>query len=303
MLVAPAVLAAVLSCATAATTGQRIQDALPRESDLPGWKLRDAPRSFQGTDISLLGPEKAALAARFRLEAAARMSFVWYSDPGRELSLELYEAPSALDAFGLMGRLDPIHEPEGITVANADDACCTDRVLRFRKGRFCGIVSVGTGSREARKDMLACAESVCAALMSTGERLPSDVDTFGGESDRFRVSYYPEGLGFIPSSGAFFMRRRIKDGLAISVIYARKDSPGQALREFTGALAGSGALELRDAGTRRIAQKRLEGGGVLMITIEREWIFGVTDAPDERVAAATIEKLREELPPVPAGTG
>ncbi len=285
-----------LSCAGSPPKLSAIAEFLPREPDLPGWKQTEAPRRYDESNFVLLGDEQAAFMRSSSVTELARTSFASFSEPGRALSVDLYLCAEPIDAFGIAGRLRTGAGDGSAGIHCADESCRAEASLCFRKGRFCGLVRTSPEYRGAQEDMRMCAEAVCANIGAPGMPLPSFVDVFGDVSGRCDVVYYAEGIPEIPGLRRLCVRTRAAEKNGGSILYSKTESAQDALRVFTGCLAGGGeALILREAAARRLAQKRTPGG-ILMISIEGEWLFGVKDMPDERAAASLIEILRAELP-------
>jgi hypothetical protein len=100
----------------------------------------------------------------------------------------------------------------------------------------------------------------------------------------------------VPAFQGVYARARQFNGETRTVIFARRGTKAEAMRDFAACMENPGLpLALSGAGEYRTALGRRADGKYVVLAQSGEWIFGVSDAPDMPGGERIVRELHSEL--------
>ncbi len=273
--------------AAAAPGAADLRGLLPAPGQIPGWRVADPPRLFEGDQLFDLIDGGAMLYEEYGFVRALSCRFA--GPASASLQVEVYEMAGDASAYGIYSMMQ---SPQGAAVDAGQEARLAGDYIAVWKGSY--YISVtGLGSREA----------VGGALLEVGRLIAARI-TVAGQRPAIVGRLPPEGL---------LDRKYLRGSLALANV--RVFGPGDPFRVQEGACglyagrqlfllqypdAAQAAAQLA-AARRTLAQ--VSGYGVGPAAPGG---FDATDPDGNRIrarlAGAAIE-VRVELAPKPAPSG
>jgi hypothetical protein len=288
------VLAVLYGCAAMMERDPNVIYLLPRESDLPGWKLESPPRRFDGTNIALHEDGDSSLFREYGGVNLAMAAYRSIRDAGEVIAVEIYRMRSPLDAFGIFSRKagNTMNTPAPSIMC--DDIAVIRNGLLLRQGLYCiSIVAAGSASVS---DPAAFARIILDNIPKIESDLPDRAYLFGGRNRREGLIYYAGAHPDVPLTGGLFTRAKSIDGVEYVVFYSRRSSKSSAIREFAGLLGGGGSgFTLSSAGKRHVSVKDRPDGGYIFAARWEDVIFGLLRAENLVDGNAAINILLAEV--------
>jgi hypothetical protein len=265
-----------LSCAMFQTDTEKTEDLLPREIELPGWKIIAGPDVFNSNNIHEYIKAQEELHI-FEVSGFQELSIAQYSslsNPDRAINIEIFRMDSSLNAFGIFStqRID------GAVNKNAcDDSYSAGQNYYARKSNYYIKIKPLNNYAGAGSDIKLFLETVCNKIKN-GENLPGYLPIFGDKDDRTTLSYWIEGYPKLTKIKSVFSQKVEIEGKIKTIFFAKRSSEYNSLSEFSGLLNDkNNQFILSSAGEIQIAFSRTSENEYIFISVYKEWIFGIAD--------------------------
>ncbi len=288
------VVGALSGCAALMERGPDLLHLLPRESDLPGWKIELTPRRYDATNIALLADEESALFREYGGESLATSSYRTIEEPRGLVTIEIYRMRSTIDAFGIFGRKVGKAMKMPAPSVMCDDIAVIRNGLLLRQGLH--FIALVADENDSGHDLVAFARIILDNIPQVESGIPEWARLFGIGNNREGLVYYSMAPSDSPLKGRQFVRTRSINGINYDVYFSRRPSETTAIRDFTGLQGqGGGGFVLSRAGTRPVSFKPRPDGGFVFAAQWRDLLFGVLRAENLVDGNGAIDLLYKEV--------
>ncbi|GEM_PF-1935307 len=290
-------LAVSLLSSCALVQGGRLEPAqiLPRETDVPGWRLHTPPVAVRGSALALFLKEKMPLFHGYGLREIVVAEYEGLDDADRRIVIEIYRMRSPLDAFGIFSSMRGFADSKRTIAPWPDTYCAEGSCYLFRERCYIRL-GVSRPEKEVYTQLSPFVEAIEEAMPPTGDPLPPYAYCFGKHGDREGLAYVAEGDPAHPLRAGFFMRKKGFASSAKVIIYTKRRSEAEAVREFSALVCGGGdSFAMLRSGEYQSAVRGPGERGYECIALYRGWLFGVLDAAAIGEGEAVLRELYEEL--------
>ncbi|MDZ7374487.1 MAG: hypothetical protein ONB23_11035 [candidate division KSB1 bacterium] len=279
-------MAQLVSIARGQESSQSLLSLLPQ---VPGWKQSEEPAFYDRSNLFDYIDGGCELYYAHGFQQLASALYESTADPGRTLTVDIYDMGSPLGAFGIYGAMV---YPEFPSVPIGCGGVVSDLQLRFWQGRY----EVELNGDVDRETLLAFAAAISAKMPPC--ELPEQVAWIPRElSAPNGLRYAPHGVlqfAFLPPGMEAVCP---VDTLVVRAFVARAataDSAMAALSQFRRhVLAETPPARLQDSATGFTAKSpRL---GHLMVETCGEWVLGSVCRESAEAAAKVLGQLREHV--------
>jgi hypothetical protein len=251
-----------------------LNDALPRETDVPGWVITG---QYRTSSMKKIGQVSQLYSAYDPVEIAVS-EYGRLSDKSRTIRVELIRFHSPLDSFGLYGR-ERGFEP-AVNFAD-DDSYSTAGGIFFRRGRYYTKITGGNlGEQESGAlEQFRAVMAQNLKLQPGDELLPDSLFLFSDNRSTRDVIYYKNGVDGIPGLQNVSVIRRTILGKKYDIVYMKTLTAFDAEQEFQKLLKmGKETFMMSRIGKLPAAVRIVSDSEYLFISYYKHWIFGVLDA-------------------------
>jgi hypothetical protein len=276
---------------------------LPRETEVPGWRLHTPPGVVRGSAMALFLKEKMPLFQSYGLRDIVLAEYERLDDTNRRIMIEIYRMRSPLDAFGIFGRTRGFADSKNLSAPWPDAYCAGGSCCLFREQWYIRL-GVSHSDRDIYNQLSPFIESIEGSIPPAGDPLPSYAYCFGKHGEREGLAYVAKGDPAHPLRAGFFMRKKGLVSSAKVIIYTKRRSEADAMREFSALVCGGeGSFAMLRSGEYQSAVRGPGERGYELIAIYRDWLFGVMDAAAIGEGEAVLRELYKELKEFRASKG
>ncbi|HSV98421.1 MAG TPA: DUF6599 family protein [Spirochaetota bacterium] len=287
-------LGALSGCAALMERDPDVLHLLPRESDLPGWKIAAPPRRYDNTNIALRVDDESALFREYGGESLATSSYRPIGETRGRVTIEVYRMRTPVDAFGIFGRRVGKAMRMPAPSVMCDDIAVIRNGLLLRQGLH--FIALVADENDAGGDLVAFARIILENIPPVKSDLPDWANLFGVGNQREGLVYYSRAPSDIPLKGGLFVRTRSINGIEYDVYYSRRSSKSSAIRDFAGLQGqGGGGFVLSSAGARQVSFKPRPDRGYVFAARWGDLVFGLVRAENLVDGNAAINILYGEV--------
>jgi hypothetical protein len=268
-------------------------DFLPREIEVPGWELAETmaiprPELFTGEIMNRnRGLIRAGAWARFRA----------YSGQDRLVTVDLLQCVSVLEAYGLYSQE---RDSAGETRPLGPEAWSCERGIFARRGQWYIRIETSSPADVQTKDLAVFLDVVRQKLKGHYSRdpLPEDVHLFDDVVNALPAVFYMQGHPDLPQVRPCYVRKmKLQEGDK-HIFYSRHKTISDATSLFNTILSGRvGGFILVGGDNETAAVKKRDDGQFIIVSLHKQWIFGILDADDIHRGNTVINDLRKKLSP------
>ncbi|HOO72056.1 MAG TPA: hypothetical protein PK926_09860 [Spirochaetota bacterium] len=287
--IALAVVSLITSCTIFEPTTPQLIDLLPRETDTPGWLVRNR---------ELLLPEQMTddnrIYALFNAEKCARAFFYSLADERLTLMVEIIKFPTPFHCFGLFSFERGFDTP---FIESAEDSYLTQKGMFVWKGDYYVKVT-STENTLPTKEFRVFGSIASGNISSLASRvkLPPHVYTFSDNYSTKDLVYYIQGHRLLPGSEKVFVRKKVIFDEQRYVFFVRYDSSLAATEGYVKILnSASPGFIMAKEGDLQMNFRKGDGKRYVFLSIHREYLFGVLNAEDTANGQRIMVKLDKEL--------
>ena len=281
-------------CALLQPNKEKIEDLIPRETEIPGWRIELSPKIYNSKNIHeyFKNEEQRKLFSTYGLKELCIAKFKSFSSPTKEIKVEIFHMNSPLNAFGIlsMGRAN-LSKKEDI----CEDSYSTAQGIFLRKGNYYIRIKSSTEYDNSLNDFKIFSNIVCDKIKNAFEPLPGYISLFGGD-ERISIKYQIEGDTRIQSLKKIFTGNLGLFGAYRTIFFAKRDSSYISIGEFSNLLKdGNNPYILSTAEKIQTAFHKINYNEIIFISVYKEWIFGVLDAENMVEGEKIINYMFNEL--------
>lgn len=283
------------SCALVQDRQLKPAQLLPRETDVPGWRLHTPPGEVRGSAMALFLKEKMPLFQGYGLREIVLAEYEGLDNTKRRIVIEIYRMRSPLDAFGIFSRNRGFPDSKNRDAPWPDAYCAGSSCCLFRECFYIRL-AVSQSEMEIFNQLSPFVEALEGSMQAAGDPLPSYAYCFGKHGEREGLVYVAKGDPAHPLRTGFFMRKKDFASSAKVIIYTKRRSEAEAMREFSGLVCGGeDSFAMLRSGEYQSAVRGPGRRGYELIALYRDWLFGVLDAAAIGEGEAALRDLYKEL--------
>ncbi|MDY6934259.1 MAG: DUF6599 family protein [Spirochaetota bacterium] len=283
-----------LSCRNIIHSVNNIQ-LLPRESDVPGWRLNSAPKEYTVDNVHRYLHNKGRIFKKYGFRSVSVAKYHSINDQSRLTTVEIYKMDSTLNAFGIMGIERGFNHIEDSVFENS---YTKGAGFYFRKGIYYIRIEASktTDSFTIQRDNIIFAQVVHENIKNPNEPLQDYVALFGDNKRVSDVVYYIDGHPQLPEIDNLFVRGKRISGRIKHIIYSKRDSCYESLKYISSLVQEmEPPFVLSNAEEFQIAFNRSENNNYIFIAVYKEWIFGIINADTKFEGKKIVHRLYTEL--------
>jgi hypothetical protein len=289
---------AVSPLASGQKTG--LQNYLPRDGEIKGWKINDLPQEYKGEDLYLYIDGGAEIYREYGFSQVIVQDFT--NPDGKSVSLEIFEMVSPESAYGMYTFKT---SPQGEALAIGGEARLEGYYLNFWKGNYLVTLTGFAEDKETVEGLLEIGRSVdvklpknssmpgLVKLLPEKELIKPSVKYFIGHLGLFNIyaSFPKEVFGFKEGIKADY-----HDGLSLFAL--RYPDSGISQSRF-GALGKSFGENPKFSGIKTIGDGRFEvgddKGNRLVLSTYGRYLTIVMGRPPIDKALNLLEDLQTKI--------
>lgn len=281
---------ATTSCAEIPQTFTII-DTMPRETDVPGWAVKQQYRTRSSGKIRQFSP----VYAEYDPAELAITEYVHISDQGKTVRVEIIRLRSPLDSFGFYSRERGLGG--GYRFID-DNTYFSDRGFFARMGAY--YVKITYENLDGGEDEIV--RQFYGAVRgnlknrAADEPLPDRLFLFSDSRSTRNIVYCRRRVDAIPGLGNAVVLRRQMAGGNHDLVYATLSTPFDAEQAFLNILRiGGNAYIITKIGTLQPAIRIVGPREYLFVAQYKQWIFGVLNADTMNEGSLIIAHLLAEI--------
>ncbi len=251
-----------------------IQDAMPRETDVPGWVVERQYRTTSSRKMAQFSP----LYGEHNPVELAITEYAHLSDRSRTVRVEMIRLGSSLDSFGFYSRERGL---DGRYQFFDDNAYATTTCLYARIGKYyvkIGYENLGDQAGSVVDQFLGVVRGNLKSLAGD-DSLPEQLFIFAKNRSSREIVYYKKSMDAVPGLKNAAVTRRVLAGKKHDLVCAIYPSAFDAEQEYLGILkAGGNEYILSRVGKLQPAIRIISETEYLIICQYKQWIFGVLNA-------------------------
>jgi|GEM_PF-6991782 len=278
-------------CMLSRKNSASMADYLPREIEVPGWELAEImaiprPELFTGEIMNR---------NRSSVRAGAWARFRAYSGQDRLVTVDLLQCVSVLEAYGLYSQE---RDSAGETRPLGTDAWSCEKGISARRGQWYIRIETSSPQDVQTKDLAVFLDAVRVKLKGHYSRdpLPEDVRLFDDAVNALPAVFYMQGHPDLPQVRRCYVRKmKLQEGDK-HIFYSRHTDISDATSLFNTILSRREEGFILIGGDTDVAAAKKRGDGqFIIVSLHKQWIFGILDADDIHSGNTVINDLRKKL--------
>lgn len=266
---------------------------MPRETDVPGWRLKAPPQEFTSAKIHEYLKERTDLYQKYGFQKLYTALYNFINDSNRVNRVEIYKMNSSLNAFGIMSIERGFNYKDSPILNNS---FITDNSISFSKGKYYIKIITSNYYENAIKYITTFAEIVSDNLKNGDRRLPNYITLFADNNYDFNVVYYIDGIKELLELKNLFLREKIISKEKRIIFFTKRDSYYTSMKEFSNLLKNNDdPFILSNAGELQVAFKKRKNNKLIFTSVYKEWIFGIIKTKSLLEGKTMINQLHKEL--------
>ena len=290
----PTLLFAINSCATFQIHSDKTEDLLPRETEIPGWRIDISPKNYSVKYLQgyIKNPEENRLFNLYGIEELSVAKYKNISTPSKQITIEIFKMNSVINAFGI---LSIEKDEEYKETKMCDDSYTNNEVTLARKSNYY-IKIKSIDYPESLADQELFCKLICDKMKNTSDALPAYLSLFEKKDGRSHLRYLIEGYPKLPELQNIFSRKIELTGKTRTIFFAKRDTSYLSLGELSNLLKNKERqFIMSGAGDLQIAFYKIKEKEFIFVSVFKEWIIGIFDAESISEGERTINILHNDL--------
>ncbi|MBN2040425.1 MAG: hypothetical protein JW864_10305 [Spirochaetes bacterium] len=285
------------SCALFQAEKTETKDLLPRETDVPAWRIKSAPVNYDSSNLDsyITSKESLELFKTYGFEVMSVCRYANYSNTEKEILIEIFRMNSRLNAFGIYSMERP-DKPSGSDVC--DWSYSTDTGVFAFIDNYYIRAKLPVPYKNLQKDLKPFFNTIYRNICNTGKPDDSLKPLFSlfNNNSALTLSYSIQGEPGIPVLKNIFLKDISFSGSEKTIFFAKRKSGYEASSEYSNLLKDKDyPFILSTAEKIRIAFHKINDNKITFIALYKEWIFGVIDAESLKTGEEIIYFMHNEL--------
>ncbi len=274
-------------------TSDKSDILLPRETEIPGWRLEGSINEFTSDNLPeyLKEPDKNLLNI-YGFKELYTAKYKNISKENKEISIEIFTMDSPLNAFGILS-MEKIQDSKEENIC--ENSYSTSRALISRKENYYIKIRSGSEYPDSNEDLRIFLKIICDKIKNSNP-LPRYLTLFEKKDTKNSLVYWVEGNPKFQILKHIFTRKTDIFGKNKTVFFGKRESDYISMGEFSNLLKDKEKkFILSSAGDSRTAFLKLDDNDFIFISVYKEWIFGIMDAESMTEGEKTINYLYNDL--------
>ncbi len=280
------------SCSIFKISSENDLEILPRETEVPGWKIELPPKRYTRSDINEYLKGTTTQYEKYDFRELIVAGYISVDNSSMKISAEIYRMSSPLNAFGILSYERGFNHKDAKICGNSYS---TPKGFFARKGAYYIRIIANKEYENALDDFTVFAQLICNNIKIEKEVMPDYLSLFGNNGLKdlvYRIDEYPA----FPELRNFFVRRTKISGKKRSIFFAKRDSRYDSFQEFSNLLKDKdNPFILSSTEEMQIAFQEKGNRGFTFISVYSEWIFGIISANSMTEGKKIINFLYEDL--------
>jgi len=279
----------MISCLFGLRSGTRIQDLLPRETDVPGWAQQNGNFFRSAKSIRKLNGNYAIC----NVKAVALADYYSISAPEDVINVRVIKCETTLDSFGLF----TLEKGFSTVRYEKDDSYYSDNGLYFRKGDY--YVRLETKNIEdIKKGDLSQFREIIDNLLDPiyiKDELPGWIHVFSQSKNLTDVVLYKNGSPLLPGVKNLIVRKRIAQDKIIFIFFSRINGDKNGSDLIYTIVNADNEFVVSKTGSIQYFYKENPEGGYILMSNKGQWLYGVLNAETAVIGTRILNTLNSEL--------
>jgi hypothetical protein len=274
-------------------TSDKSDVLLPRETEIPGWRLEGSINEFTTDNLPeyLKEPDKNLLNT-YGFKELYSAKYKKISKENKEITVEIFTMDSPLNAFGILS-IEKIQDSKDENIC--ENSYSTSLALISRKENHYIKIKSGSEYPDSNSDLEIFLKIICDKIKNSNP-LPRYLTLFEKKDMEKSLVYRVEGYPKFQILKQVFTRKTDIFGKNKTVFFGKRESGYISMGEFSNLLKDKEKrFILSSAGDSRTAFLKLNDNDFIYISVYKEWIFGIMDAESMVEGEKTINYLYNDL--------
>lgn len=271
--------------------GKKKMDYLPRETEIPGWKLK-------GDMVEL-----TAFAAREYCQNKGSKIFddslvnMFYAEykplafDKSEMRIEIYRFTDSLDSFAVLS------QERGFNYTKSDfgmDGYQSDTSICWRKENYYFKITIAKSYYGIKKDLFEFARITDTKVPVTKDILPDSLLFLSSNNSRDGVIFYKNNFPAIPGLQNVAIRKVVDSGVEYQVFWTKRVSPYDVQKDIAMLLNDqTKKFVMLSSDVNQLIYNNQPGGE--LIAAQNEWLIGIDGVKSLTDAQSSGKMLFDKL--------